>query len=990
MMKDLRNIWEIGGFVADQNGDDVADRVNVCVDLEVDCLPEGLIDFCARLGFETTSLSFNFLQSNNKYDNQMRFIKSDETSIVWVNHDVNVQYETEESLSELLRFLAGQWHRQFGNDHAPVYKLTLQNNQIVSGNNVWSVAQDIKEGQRHYEINSLTDVWNDLGFLHDQEADPENNQAITFVTHTNLSYDVWVELYYGAARIGMESTSLSFPLTGQYSDHPLQFNIVLTDDQKGLIKFDKNTLHFKGDDKALTKAVAYFFREKHWSVGGHFGIWEEPYQVLSLEEKVLFQDTWEAEGEVSELYHYINQLEATSEDSLMINAYISEPVDIRMDIKEFIKSKYPLASVRVRSAFKPGFFWLTEEILPELKSLDNIYSITIRCLKESRPQGLELPIRWIQEIYPVDEIFSQELNLETDLIDFELVENSDVTYEIIVHSEKDETIFQSDINIPVSKVPYVDEGKYSYPTTSYLSVERHGEQLFETTIQTDRERFYTYYLENVLTKLWNKIDFRDDDHGFLKPLFDRIEIEVEMSEEEIKLPVAEERISSLEALHEDLYFNTLDYFIFKGEQTIGKGYTAPGGVYPLIKVKPGSSPQAKVIAYQWVDQEKQKVSTKTLEFSGDNKYPTFVEYTLSDEREVYKKQPSTKSFSINIPHHASEPKKAQVRPWLVDYSYRGNPIYAYEFFNDVNEEYYSAIKLSLHKPTVLIETGHHANEVSSMPSVVEMLDDITTNHPEIIKQMNLVVIPCANPDGADLHQRMIQDNPEWKHHAARYNAVGLEFSDVRFMDSVFGEANVLPKIMNKWAPDIVIDNHGIPSHEWTQPFAGYHISPRWDMSFWIPNAMLYGIARKLDEEDYPKHAKVLRTIIDSIQKKVKPTPIYDLNQYWVRRYEKYGHRFMPDMFPIELAEEFIFYQWPTTVDATSRDVISRFPDWVSADILSEVADETVYGDVLETCKIAHRLFNLGAIEWISKDKQDIHTTYQNNHIKRIRTRPLKL
>src|SRR5699024_12741596 len=132
MMKDLRNIWEIGGFVADQNGDDVADRVNVCVDLEVDCLPEGLIDFCARLGFETTSLSFNFLQSNNKYDNQMRFIKSDETSIVWVNHDVNVQYETEESLSELLRFLAGQWHRQFGNDHAPVYKWILQNNKLVS------------------------------------------------------------------------------------------------------------------------------------------------------------------------------------------------------------------------------------------------------------------------------------------------------------------------------------------------------------------------------------------------------------------------------------------------------------------------------------------------------------------------------------------------------------------------------------------------------------------------------------------------------------------------------------------------------------------------------------------------------------------------------------------------------------------------------------------------------------------------------------------
>src|SRR5699024_3934645 len=97
-------------------------------------------------------------------------------------------------------------------------------------------------------------------------------------------------------------------------------------------------------------------------------------------------------------------------------------------------------------------------------------------------------------------------------------------------------------------------------------------------------------------------------------------------------------------------------------------------------------------------------------------------------------------------------------------------------------------------------------------------------------------------------------------------------------------------------------------------------------------------------------------ITTSIQRKVQQTDIQDLNDYWVNRYRKYGNRYMPEMFPIEMTEDFIFYKWPTEIDGDSRNAISRFPDWVSADILSEVADETVYGESLETCKKAHRLF----------------------------------
>ena len=44
-------------------------------------------------------------------------------------------------------------------------------------------------------------------------------------------------------------------------------------------------------------------------------------------------------------------------------------------------------------------------------------------------------------------------------------------------------------------------------------------------------------------------------------------------------------------------------------------------------------------------------------------------------------------------------------------------------------------------------------------------------------------------------ESLTKEHPKWKHHAARFNAVGLEFAYVKFQESVFGEANVLPLIL---------------------------------------------------------------------------------------------------------------------------------------------------------------------------------------------------
>lgn len=993
-MDDLRQMWEIGGLIEDQNNDQVADRVNVWVDLGEKVFPDGLIDFCARLGFETTSLSFDFLEENERYPIKMAFIKSEEeTAIQCQTQQLTIYYEDEEKVSDLLRFLAGKWRYDFIEGNTPIKKIGLINGEVVIQGVAYPVDFENTISDNNYQINSLTDVWNDLGFLHGTEPSPNNGHTVTFVPSKEIHREAWIEIYYAASRVGMESTSLAFPMTGNSLKHPLQFHFRPNMSESATVQLENNVIQFSGERKSLTHAISYFFREKHWSLGGHFGAWEKVFHALPTEDEVLFSDTWDDDGEVEELYRNLDELHSNVKgfETLDINVFISESEKSRHAIKKTIEKQFPQGNVYVRSAFKPGYFWLTEEVLTNLIALkEQVNSVKIYCLQEEKKDALELPIRWIQELYPVDEIIANELQVDPSKVGFELSTELDSTYKVVGYDVQGNTLFKDHIEIPVSRVPYVEEGKYSYPTTSNLTVCSNGQLLVQDSIQTDRERFYMYYLKEILPKLWNKIGQSDENSGYLKPLFDRIEIEVEMSEEEKRLSVAEERISPLEALHEDLYFNTLDYFLVNGEQSTGKGYTAPGGVYPFIHVTSDKKPKAKITAYKWIDRNRQRISTKTLFFDHLQPFPTKFQYQVEGNSQLVMKMVDEETPYENIPNDVPKPRLAQIHPWLAEYSYQGRPILVYEFFNTSKEDYYSAIKLSALKPTVLIETGHHANEVSSMPAVVEMLDEIIQKYPKIIKHMNLVVIPRANPDGVALHQRMVADNPEWKHHAARYNAVGLEFSDVRYQESIFGEANVVPKIMNRWAPDIIIDDHGIPSHEWTQPFAGYHIPPRFNMSFWIPNAMIYGIARKLDEKKYPEHAAILNKITHSIQHKINQTGIHKMNQYWKKRYEKYGHHYLPEMFPIESMEEFIFYKWPTEPHAENTSAISRFPDWVSADLISEAADETVYGDVLDICKEAHRLFDLGAIEWIDKDVQKINRLYLLGEVGISRSRPLTL
>nr|WP_255723450.1 M14 family metallopeptidase [Sporosarcina sp. ACRSL] len=290
--------------------------------------------------------------------------------------------------------------------------------------------------------------------------------------------------------------------------------------------------------------------------------------------------------------------------------------------------------------------------------------------------------------------------------------------------------------------------------------------------------------------------------------------------------------------------------------------------------------------------------------------------------------------------------------------------------------------MTLAKPTIIIEAGHHSNEVSSTYAVLQLIDNFIV---EQLKKVNIIVIPMANVDGYQLLKRLMSEHPEWKHHAARFNAVGLEYNYVRFSESVFGEGNIMPELLRKWAPDVIIDDHGIPSHEWVQPFAGYNSPPRFPVSYFLPSAKMYGIARVPTNVDGRLLVDNFNAVVDVVSAEIGKTSISKMNNYWRERFKKYGNDWLPEVFLLEEAEHLNFYFDKVEASPKSFQSIGRYPDWIAADIITEAADEIVYDEVLETCVEAQMVFNSAVITQLAQS-EIVYT----DGMQKFRERPIRL
>ncbi len=739
----------------------------------------------------------------------------------------------------------------------------------------------------------------------------------------------------------------------------------------------------------------------------------------------VFEDKIDIPWEVDEFWSKVRSdvlPKVKAGSTVALETRLSESPEYRKEIADKARAELVQAGARdprvtVLSAYKQGYLWLTEQVIPALKG-KGARSIRIE-VKEYHPDFSKkykfymVPSRWLQELYPADEIFQRDLGIPKDRFTLELVDDAKDTYALEALDARGTVVYTAAFSPKVVEREYLEK----FPgwsrvevTTGWLQATVDGQTVADGRIETDPERFWDYYQAKVLPRIYDHVMKVTDN----KPMPDKqpfhrdLDIEVWMSEPDFRIGVDEEQVSSLESLHEDLYFVTLDFFDALGRTTTKERLAAPGKIYPIIHPERRGRPgQARIlyagnastkavlqISYTVKGEEKPvKVSRdlaaadvtppvatrvvargdglREIELHVEAKddqaaaraadaldglarlhdaglYRTALSYdhvgaiafsiVLKDARARRVLKNTGDAPPSNVHHATAKPTlplvtwdhiispdeserivaalsaHPEVKSYRAGHSYRGRDISVMEITLPTPSEIVSTAKLTAYKPTILITGRQHANEVSSTSHILKLAELLVTDpqYTAILKKVNVILHPVENPDGAAMAYELQKLTPNFMLHAGRYSALGMDVaSQVDRPDPLLPEALVRGKLWAEWLPDIYLNPHGYPSHEWVQQFAGY--VPPGFRTYWSTRGWYTSMGRLRDPR-YPEQADAIEAMREAIVQEINSNP--DVKAMDLRaqaRYRKWAYGFSPYVFDQEIYKDTaIYYTDPET------------------------------------------------------------------------------
>lgn len=734
---------------------------------------------------------------------------------------------------------------------------------------------------------------------------------------------------------------------------------------------------------------------------------------------------------------------------------------LKKEITEFFGKCGAKAEVDVLCSYKQGYSWIDEKVNPELKKLGKVERLELAFrpflpegetkwkdedgalpqyhnVKDNPEHWYDLPIRYLQELYPIEDAIVDTVGIDKDAVKFVLYEGKEnLTYQVKAFDKDNNVIYQNQYLAVYSERPYLNDfpklGKV-HPSTGYLRVWQDGTLLIEERIQSDVEKIWEIYQEEVLpeVRVYTERVTKGKELVSAQPFFSKLELDVTASEPNEPLGSREDLFSTLDGLHEDLYFAGTDYFKNFGMEKSGVITDAPGLILPVIKKGEGK-PYFKVSLYArkkevpviingeeeivadagtgdtdiWLKKlevkEGKRIAMIHVEGVREELVSAYMKLLNDKVLEMSEKLYGIDKLQIETKNHCyvaeiTEPEKEEktlkiqdidimeytligydqciellnklnkvpeLNVYRTTHSYMGRSLFAVELKPHLSG-YISRVKRITNHPTELINTRHHANEVSGTNAAFMLIKKLLTDkkYERLPDEMNLVLVPMENVDGTAIHYELQKENPTWKLHVARFNAVGKEFYYDCFEEkTIHKEAQGLKRLFMNKLPDVLVDNHGVPSHEWEQQFSGY-TSPSF-RGFWLPRSLIYGYFFHIEEERYKSNValnkKMEEVIADAF---LQDEEITRQNLSWARQFEKYAHNWMPKLFPADYYKNMINYWIPSPYDPKHRYPSIRYPWILSVDYVSEVADETAQGEYLYECAHAHLVHDLAVIDMI--------------------------
>jgi len=751
------------------------------------------------------------------------------------------------------------------------------------------------------------------------------------------------------------------------------------------------------------------------------------------ENELIFKEEFEIPWEVDDFWKSFRESvlpQVNFNSKGKIRVLVSESPEIRKKLEKQISEELNKNGVSkdafeivVLSAYKQGYSWLYDEVFPKIrkKKIGRI-EITYHSLKDSKEirwQTINASTRWLQEIYPIDAVFAKELYIPDTLITFHSTFHKNPIYIIRVFDKKGKEVFIDTYNPKYVVRPFFDlfpEYESVRVTTGWVTAEINNKIVLDQRIKTDPERFWDHFQTKTYRKIIDYVmDIQDGRPSSNNaPFFNEFRVNVTLSEPNYRLGIDEEVISSLEALHEDIYFETLTLFNLIGGRYGSGSMSFPGRILPYIQPSVDGKPgQIKIeltgkkkanphiiLKYRekdkehvqkeydlrnlnvptpkltgiWVEPDKEGISQLMFEIMATDSIDQYEKYKMRSlesaidrtiisidklkelvtilgdlhksgifETELSYDKVENILFRValqdsiqiakfmNLPKSANPKNTSRPKLFASDFKYSGEklvqwqtpidpteaaevmaklntfsnintyyvatsllkqPVFVMDLYPHYKTKYISQAKLNALKPTLFISGRQHANEVSSTSHILRLAELIATDtiYTNYLKKVNLVLQPITNIDGAKLGMELHKKNPNFMLHAAYYGPLGVDVDSGR---NYYPESLVRPTIRETWLPDVYLNPHGYPSHEWVQYFAGYSAWVRnrnsSQRTWWSPRGWFIPGFRWIEDKKYLEHKTVSFAILDSIAKAI--TSIQEmgaLNNRMYKRYKKYG------------------------------------------------------------------------------------------------------
>jgi hypothetical protein len=225
----------------------------------------------------------------------------------------------------------------------------------------------------------------------------------------------------------------------------------------------------------------------------------------------------------------------------------------------------------------------------------------------------------------------------------------------------------------------------------------------------------------------------------------------------------------------------------------------------------------------------------------------------------------------------------------------------------------------------------------------------------LLKQVDVVLHPIDNTDGAQLSVELARITPDNLLHPGYHGSLSADVSDGRKeTDPIYPESRTRPLLIRSWLPDAFLNPHGYPSHEWVQPFSdytGWVITRQADAGreWWIPRGWFTSLVY-LRDPNHPYGEDVAYALRDRIVEAERAVPgLLPLETRMNSRYERFGQRWDARYMAQPIVDGIRIYMALKGTAADSEEIAG---DGISPDVTwdsgyTEAPDETAHGDYMK-------------------------------------------